>query len=228
MESSRRKCTFGDAIRLRRLHTRWRVIPYQACCLNKKRQISIEICRFFGLPERIRTFDLQSRSLTRYPAEPRADIKLILSIISHRAYIFNRFYNFYNIRIKTQEKANNFFKNTLTKCFVCDIIHSVVILGHRQAVRHQTLTLTLPGFESLCPSQKIRQVSTCRIFLSKPQAWHIITTQSWISSRAATALVSHHAPACIFLRLDDIQCSALMIYRNKLRMIYKAYALIYL
>ena len=30
-----------------------------------------------------------------------------------------------------------------------------------------------------------------------------------------------------FLRLDDIQCSALMIYRNKLRMIYKAYALIY-
>ena len=26
------------------------------------------------------------------------------------------------------------------------------------------------------------------------------------------ALVSHHAPACIFLRLDDIQCFALMIY----------------
>ena len=72
----------------------------------------------------------------------------------------------------------------------------------------------------LFPSQKIRQVSTCRIFLSKPQAWHIIATQSWISSRAATALVSHHAPACIFLRLDDIQCSALMIYRNELRMIY--------
>jgi len=36
------------------------------------------------------------------------------------------------------------------------------------------------------------------------------------------ALVSHHAPACISLRLDDIQCPALMIYRNKLRMIYKA------
>ena len=43
-----------------------------------------------------------------------------------------------------------------------------------------------------------------------------------------TALVSHHAPACIFLRLDDIQNCVLMIYRNKLRMIYKAYALIYL
>ncbi len=28
---------------------------------------------FIGLPERIRTFDLQSRSLTRYPAVPRVD-----------------------------------------------------------------------------------------------------------------------------------------------------------
>ena len=56
------------------------------------------------------------------------------------------------------------------------------------------------------------------LFLSKPQVWHIITTQSCISS--ALRAVSHHAPACIFLRLDDIQCSALMIYRNKLRMIY--------
>ena len=33
------------------------------------------------------------------------------------------------------------------------IIYHVVV-GHRQAVRHQTLTLTFPGFESLCPSQK--------------------------------------------------------------------------
>jgi len=32
--------------------------------------------------------------------------------------------------------------------------------------------------------------------------------------------VSHHALACIYLRLDDMQCFALMIYRNKLRMIY--------
>ena len=34
----------------------------------------------------------------------------------------------------------------------------------------------------------------------------------WISSR--------HSRAYPFLRFDDIQCSALMIYRNKLRMIY--------
>ena len=30
-----------------------------------------------GLPERIRTFDLQSRSLTRYPAVPRVDMKFL-------------------------------------------------------------------------------------------------------------------------------------------------------
>ena len=36
----------------------------------------------------------------------------------------------------------------------------------------------------------------------------------------AAGLAYHNAPACIFLRLDDIQCYALVIYRNKLRMIY--------
>ena len=35
-----------------------------------------------------------------------------------------------------------------------------------------------------------------------------------------TDLASHHAPACIYLRLDDIQHFVLMIYRNELRMIY--------
>ena len=34
------------------------------------------------------------------------------------------------------------------------------------------------GFDFMRPFQKIRQVSTCRIFLSKPQAWHIITARS--------------------------------------------------
>ena len=77
-----------------------------------------------------------------------------------------------------------------------------------------------------------------RLFLSKPQAWHIITARSavYIIKGGNAAFVSHHAPACIFLRLDDIQHFVLMIYtplgvigmreRNKLRMIYKACALI--
>ncbi len=43
---------------------------------NKKALKSQGFFVFVGLPERIRTFDLQSRSLTRYPAVPRVDIKL--------------------------------------------------------------------------------------------------------------------------------------------------------
>ena len=35
MESSRKKCTIGDAIRLRQFHTRQSVMPYQAYGLNK-------------------------------------------------------------------------------------------------------------------------------------------------------------------------------------------------
>ena len=39
-------------------------------------------------------------------------------------------------------------------------------------------------------------------------------------------LVYHYARACMCLRLDDIQCYALMICRNKLRMIYNGKPLI--
>ena len=59
-----------------------------------------------------------------------------------------------------------------------------------------------------------------RIFLSKPQAWHIIAARSVVHIISPFGAVFHHAPACIFLRLDDIQHFVLMIYRNKLRMIY--------
>ena len=42
---------------------------------SKNAPLSADKSAFFvGLPERIRTFDLQSRSLTRYPAVPRVDI----------------------------------------------------------------------------------------------------------------------------------------------------------
>ena len=58
--------------------------------------------------------------------------------------------------------------------------------------------------------------------LSKPQAWHIIDARSAAYIISPFGAVSHHAPACIFLRLDEIQHFVLMIYRNKLRMIYKA------
>ena len=66
--------------------------------------------------------------------------------------------------------------------------------------------------------------------LSKPQAWYIIVAQSavYIIKGGNAALVSHHAPACISLRLDAIHGVAVIPYRNKLWIPYKAYALIYL
>ena len=66
-------------------------------------------------------------------------------------------------------------------------------------------------FKSCHSDQKIRQVSTCRIFLSKPQAWHIITARSVVHIISPFGAVSHHALACIYLRLDDIQHFVLVI-----------------
>ena len=40
--------------------------------------------------------------------------------------------------------------------------------------------------------------------LSKPQAWYIIAAQRAVYIISPLGAVSHHAPACIFLRLDDI------------------------
>ena len=48
------------------------------------------------------------------------------------------------------------------------------------------------------------------LFLSKPQAWHIITTQSWISS-APLGLYIITRQRVSSLRLDDIQHFVLMI-----------------
>ena len=48
------------------------------------------------------------------------------------------------------------------------------------------------------------------VFLSKSQTWYIIDARVRRISSALWA-VSHHASACIFLRLDDIQHSVLVI-----------------
>ena len=60
-------------------------------------------------------------------------------------------------------------------------------------------------------------------FLSKPQAWYIITARSAVYIISPYGDVSHHASACISLRLDDIpqqvaddiQCDPLMICNGK-------------
>ena len=78
----------------------------------RKKQKSLEKSRLFaaisflspfdGLPERIRTFVLQSRSLTRYPAVPRADIYGCLS----EAFIL--YHNFGRISTNNQIFYKNF------------------------------------------------------------------------------------------------------------------------
>ena len=47
--------------------------------------------------------------------------------------------------------------------------------------------------------------------LSKPQAWYIIDARSAAYIISPFGAVSHHAQACISLRLDDIQHFVLMI-----------------
>ena len=61
------------------------------------------------------------------------------------------------------------------------------------------------------------------LFLSKPQAWYIITARSAVYIISPYGAASHHASACISLRLDDIpqqvaddmQNFVLMIYNGK-------------
>ena len=44
--------------------------------INQNKKAPKKVLSRFGLPDRIRTYGLQSRSLTRYPAVPRVEIKL--------------------------------------------------------------------------------------------------------------------------------------------------------
>ena len=92
--------------------------------------------------------------------------------------------------------------------------------GIAQLVEYRSPKPWVVGSSPSAPAKKERSISFV-LFLSMPQAWHIIAARSAVHIiKGACALVSHHASACISLRLDEIQCFALMIYRNKLRMIY--------
>ena len=75
MESSRRKCTFGDAMRLRRYHTRSRVIPYQAYGLNKKFD-KPKLVEFFGGERWIRTIEVGDNRFTVCPLWPLGNLPI--------------------------------------------------------------------------------------------------------------------------------------------------------
>ena len=61
------------------------------------------------------------------------------------------------------------------------------------------------GFESLTPRQNKKECNALLLCLTKPQAWHIIDARSAAYIISPIEAVSHHALACIFLRLGDIQ-----------------------
>ena len=73
---------------------------------------------FVGLPERIRTFDLQSRSLTRYPAVPRVGMKFYHIIIAY-----------------LRKKSNPFFKKSRGE---------IPLFGRRFSPRNPRLAGALP------------------------------------------------------------------------------------
>ena len=52
---------------------------FESCRTEKASTGALPRCLLFGLPDRIRTCDLESRSLTRYPAVPRADALCIIA-----------------------------------------------------------------------------------------------------------------------------------------------------
>ena len=97
---------------------------------------------------------------------------------------------------------------------ICGSSRNDQILGCRQAVRHQTLTLTFPGFESLHPSQKNSSDLFRGIFLSNPKDWYGINalarcmklrrSRAWHRAKRVSKLV--------LLRIDAIHHFVMIPY----------------
>ena len=66
-------------------------------------------------------------------------------------------------------------------------------------------------FVNLSFSAKKSHRESGGIFLSNPKDWYIIVARSAAYIISPSGAVSHHAPTCIYLRLDDIQNFVLMI-----------------
>ena len=115
----------------------------------------------------------------------------------------------------------------LTKGKIFDImLRYLKVWCSSQVVRPRSATPLSAGSNPACTSNKkgtfVYQKFLFLFIQTAGLAYHRHTKCGVYHQGRLTALVSHHAPACIYLRLDDIQCSALMICRNKLWMIYKA------
>ena len=110
----------------------------------------------------------------------------------------------------------------LTKGKRCDIIPRVENIGVSPSGKASDSDSDITGVRIPAPQPKNTENFVLGIFLSKPQAWYIIDARSaaYIIKGGSPPLYLITRQRASYLRLDDIQCFALMIYRNKLRMIY--------
>ena len=83
-------------------------------------------------------------------------------------------------------------------------------------------------FPSSAPKKRWKMIRFPSFFYPLRKQWHIISPSGLDIINNGKPLLYIINRRLYHIRNDDIQCFALMIYHNKLWMIYKAHALIYL
>ena len=124
------------------------------------------------------------------------------------------------------QKFEGNWKKLLTNDSVSAIISTVKLMRNCVMAARQTLTLFV-RVQILLPQPTKKELLSTKssffVYPSRRLGISLTHEVRHISSRAARRpCISSRAGVYLYtrLRLDDIQCFALMIYRNKLRMIY--------
>ena len=118
-------------------------------------------------------------------------------------------------------KRKVFCKNTLTK----KLLFSIIVDVHRglvQSVEHRSPKPSVVGSSPPAPAKKRTKRSLRSFFIqSEGLVYHRRTKCGVYHQGRLPPLYLITRQRASYLRLDDIQHFVLMIYRNKLRMIYK-------
>ena len=115
-----------------------------------------------------------------------------------------------NRQVKQHKYIDSFTSMVLTDRKIADTVNSrqhqgISVLSHKKS---RTIFVVQYGSDVFCSGiTKNSENFVLGIFLSKPQAWHII------AARSAVHIITRQRAS--YLRLDDIQCFALMIYRRQ-------------